>query len=495
MASALLSVLSCVLLILSASATAESPAVEDGVVVLTDSNFKSFLKTKDLVLVAFYAPWCGHCKRLAPEFSKAAIELANANPPVVLAKIDCTAQKKTCEKIGVHGYPTLKIVRGQSEGEFKDYKGPRTAEGIVKHMLAQVGPALIEVYSVEEAERFVPKPNGEGVPKVSVFWFSKDPRGDFERFREVAEAWRGMGITFLHTHEEEVLQHYRIRHSFAVFRPNEKPNRVEWPSTKGLNKEETKRFVAYHALPLAGELTEDNKDLYQARELTDVTLFTVTTTKSESRLNYITNRLRKLAIEYPKYSFKFADYKAFQQVYDRFAFTLDDIEGNLAVGMYEQGRDIRWKYNEKKFDVASMKTWLDNVQKGSVPKFIKSEPRPAQENGAGSGKVTVVTANTFDEIVKNKNHDVLLELYAPWCGHCKKLAPIYDSLAADYKGVNDLVIAKMDATQNDSPGGYTASGFPTIFYAPKRSKDSPEKFSGDRTLEGFKKYLKEKRGK
>lgn len=66
-------------------------------------------------------------------------------------------------------------------------------------------------------------------------------------------------------------------------------------------------------------------------------------------------------------------------------------------------------------------------------------------------------------IYRDNKKDVLLEMYAPWCGHCKNLVPVYDELATDLKDVENLVIAKMDATANDSPhSAYSAKGYPTI---------------------------------
>lgn len=68
---------------------------------------------------------CGHCKRLAPEYEKAATALAKEDPPIPLAKVDCPANSDLCSKFGVTGYPTLKIFRG---GEFSaDYSGPRSS--------------------------------------------------------------------------------------------------------------------------------------------------------------------------------------------------------------------------------------------------------------------------------------------------------------------------------------------------------------------------------
>ena len=68
---------------------------------------------------------CGHCKRLAPEYEKAATTLAADDPPIPLAKVDCPANNALCSEYGVTGYPTLKIFRG---GEYSsDYQGPRSA--------------------------------------------------------------------------------------------------------------------------------------------------------------------------------------------------------------------------------------------------------------------------------------------------------------------------------------------------------------------------------
>lgn len=75
---------------------------------------------------------CGHCKRLKPEYAKAAEDLLRNDPPVYLAKVDCTeAGKDTCNKHGVSGYPTLKIFRN---GELsQEYSGPREAPGTNHH--------------------------------------------------------------------------------------------------------------------------------------------------------------------------------------------------------------------------------------------------------------------------------------------------------------------------------------------------------------------------
>ena len=83
--------------------------------------------------------------------------------------------------------------------------------------------------------------------------------------------------------------------------------------------------------------------------------------------------------------------------------------------------------------------------------------------------------------------------YAPWCGHCKKLKPIWEELAKDQAKNEDIVIAKMDWTENEAEG-VTIKSFPTIFFYKKDDK-SGVKYNGGRTLAEFQKYLSDNASK
>ncbi len=97
----------------------------DPVLVLTTENFSETVDKAPLILVEFYAPWCGHCKRLEPEYKKAAGDLQVSDIP--LAKVDATVETELAKRFEVDGYPTLIMFR---HGVKYEYNGPRERQGI-----------------------------------------------------------------------------------------------------------------------------------------------------------------------------------------------------------------------------------------------------------------------------------------------------------------------------------------------------------------------------
>jgi protein disulfide-isomerase A1 len=98
-----------------------------------------------------------------------------------------------------------------------------------------------------------------------------------------------------------------------------------------------------------------------------------------------------------------------------------------------------------------------------------------------------LVSTNFDEVAFDKDKDVLVEFYAPWCGHCKQLVPIYEQLGEKYKDRNDVVVAKMDATANELEHTKINS-FPTIKLY-KKGDNQVIEYNGERTLEGLTKFL------
>ncbi|ORY86105.1 thioredoxin-like protein [Protomyces lactucae-debilis] len=108
--------------------------------------------------------------------------------------------------------------------------------------------------------------------------------------------------------------------------------------------------------------------------------------------------------------------------------------------------------------------------------------------------VVELTDENFDEVVLDPTKNVLVKYFAPWCGHCKSLAPIFEKVAEDYEQDDDIVIAKIDCDKYKTIGTrFGIQGFPTLKYFPAGDK-TPVEYNSGRTEEAFLEFINEKTG-
>ena len=164
-----------------------------------------------------------------------------------------------------------------------------------------------------------------------------------------------------------------------------------------------------------------------------------------------------------------------------------------AVVVQKKAGDKKYWIFKEELKTDDFVSYIEKVQSGEIKPNLKSEADP--EGGAEqTGKpVKVVTGKLLEEMVFHKEKDVLLEIYAPWCGHCKKLEPEYEKVGKKVikeEFENILTIAKMDGTANDSPvDSITWEGFPTLYYI-KAGNNTPQKYEGPREAKGIWKWIK-----
>jgi protein disulfide isomerase family A protein 3 len=444
---------------------------------LGDSDFASKLANIDLALVKFYAPWCGHCKKLAPEFDAASSVLKNDDNPVALVKVDCTADgKETCNQYDVKGFPTLKAFKN---GEMAfEYNGPREADGIVKYMRSKAGPVSKALESVAAAEKFF----GGAEAAVGGFFESADSDAAKE-FQKLASAL-SEDFRFAHTSDAAVLDKYGYKDNVVIFRPKKMASKFEESEVKfegDIKLSALKTWVNNNIHGLAGQRTTANQEQF-VKPLVTV-YYEVDYVKNAKGTNYWRNRVMKVA---KKLSEDLAVTFAVANAND-FSFELQEFNLDFKDKPVVAAKDAKeQKFIMKdEFSMDSLEAFVKDFMAGKIEPYLKSEPVP-EDN---SDPVKVVVAKNFEQIVNDPERDVLIEFYAPWCGHCKNLAPKYDELAAKLSDDPTVTIAKMDATANDVPATYNVRGFPTIYYAPKNSKDNPKKYEGGREVADFLKYL------
>jgi len=127
----------------------------ENVLHLTAENFDEAVQEHAFLVASFSAPWCSHCKALAPHWEEAATILKDdataAEYGITLASVDATVHKSLAEKYSIQGFPSIKIFEGHSAEDPSTYEGPRQAAGIVEFLLKRAAPASMELTGEEEA--------------------------------------------------------------------------------------------------------------------------------------------------------------------------------------------------------------------------------------------------------------------------------------------------------------------------------------------------------
>ncbi|KAI4307261.1 hypothetical protein L6164_030464 [Bauhinia variegata] len=431
----------------------ESAEGKEFVLTLDHSNFSDTVSKHNFIVVEFYAPWCGHCKKLAPEYEKAASILSSHDPPIVLAKVDANEEKnkEIASEFDVKGFPTIKILRNGGKN-IQEYKGPREADGIVDYLKKQNGPASTEIKSADDASAFI------GENKVFIVGvFPKFSGEEFENFTALAEKLRS-DYDFGHTLNAKHLPRGESSVSGPLVRLI-KPFDELFVDFQDFHLEALEKFIEETSVPLVTIFNNDPSNhpyviKYFNNPHAKAMLFINFT--SEDFDSY-KSKYHEAAEQYRQdgLSFLVGDVEASQGAFQYFGLKEDQVP--LIVIQHNDGK----KFLKPKLEAGHIPTWLKAYKAGEVQPYKKSEPIPEVNNEP----VKVVVADTLQDIVFNSGKNVLLEFYAPWCGHCKKLAPILEEVAVSYQNDADVVIAKLDATANDIPSDtFDVQGYPTLYF-------------------------------
>nr|XP_057924586.1 protein disulfide-isomerase [Doryrhamphus excisus] len=450
-------------------------AEEEDVLVLKSSNFDEALTAYPNLLVEFYAPWCGHCKALAPEYARAAGMLKEEGSEIRLGKVDATEESDLAQEFGVRGYPTIKFFKGGDKESARDYSAGRQADDIVNWLKKRTGPAVTTLVDVTATQSLIAD------NEVVVVGFFKDvASAGAKAFEKAAEAVED--IPFATTSEEAVFTKFEVSQDSVVLFKKFDEGRNTFDGD--LTKDNILSFVKANQLPLVIEFTEQTAPKIFGGEIKSHILMFLP--KAASDFQDKMDQFKKAAESFKGqilFIFIDSDVDDNQRILEFFGLKKEECPAIRLITLEDEM--TKYKPENDAITAESIVQFCMQFLEGKLKPHRMSQDVPEDWD---KNPVKVLVGKNFEEVAFDPKKNVFVEFYAPWCGHCKQLNPIWEKLGEKYKDSADIIVAKMDSTANEIEAVKVHS-FPTLKFFPAGDEHTVIDYNGERTLEGFTKFL------
>lgn len=345
---------------------------------------------------------------------------------------------------------------------------------IVSYMTKQQLPA-VSLLTSESLEEF------KTTDKVVIVgYFGADDKTTNQTFSTAAESLRDEYI-FGATNDVALAEADGVKQPGIVLYKDFDEGKTVF--AEALSEESLTKFIKTASTPLIGEIGPETYGGYISAGIPLAYIFAETPeerTKLAEALKPVAEKHRG------KINMAVIDAKAFGAHAGNLNLPTDSFP---SFAIQETVKNEKYPFEGSDLSAKKIGAFVEKFVSGKLDPSIKSEPIPEKQEDS----VTVVVAHSYKQVVLDDTKDVLIEFYAPWCGHCKALAPNYEKLAKMYTDVEDfnskVTIAKIDATANDVPDDI--SGFPTIKLYPAGAKDSPVEYQGSRTIEDLANFVRD----
>ena len=440
---------------------------EDGIMVLTDETFEEAENTYDFLFVHFFAPWCGICEMSLKDLAKELPEIKKEVSNVGFAKIDGTYYRKFYNKYDANGFPTVFLVaKGQ---KISEYNGAKKANLIIEWLNERILPTVVPIDSVEMFNKYVKK--SENKPLLAYFGYNFD---EFTSFDKLANNYL-KDFTFINIRDKALLDKIKAKDRQVKMYKSFDEKMVELQGS--ITYDSLVSFIEKYGHPIVMKYNFKAKQYIFDENHSGLLFLTNNSTSMDQIIEKVSQNTRNL-IQTLVLKVEDSSSKYFQkliQIKDIPSVVIFDVR--VHPKMYVLNKEI---INNADKIIAYIKDWSNN----KAPKQYHKIPSELK------GNVLKVTERTFDKEVINNDLDVFVKFYAPWCGHCKHLAPIYEQLAEKLNNNDKLQIVEIDATMNTVPG-IQITGYPTLIFFKNGQKEKPIIYNGEHNLSEMTSFIKE----
>ena len=419
---------------------------------------------------------CGHCKNLAPEWAKAAKALKAKNSPMTLAKLDATVAKEAAEKFKVQGFPTIKMFRG---GKDSEYQGGRTEAEIISWVDKKSGPAFHVLNSEEDLMSFQEK-----YEAFTLGLYKDTTSAHAEALKKLASDLEDDVVAI--TSSDAIMKKLAVTKDTVVVLKTFDEKRNDLAADGAFDELAVKEFIVKSSTPLIQEFSQEAaKKIFKSPIQKHALVFT----KKDAPYHAgVMDAIRPVAEAYKGEILAVTVPDTEARVLEFFGITADKLPTVYLADMSNPSGMKKYPFDGAKIETEPLKKFVADVLSGAVKPHLKSEDVAPEDT---ANPVVVLKGQSFADIVLNNDKDVFVEFYAPWCGHCKNLAPIWDQLGDKYKKHDQVVIAKMDSTANEiDVENVAVKGFPTLYFFKGNDKKNPLRYEGARELKDLLEYVK-----
>ena len=474
--------------------------------IFSDLTYEEALKEYQYVLISAYAEWCIKCQSIEEELQKISEYFENnyESPEIVFGIIYGSYNYDYMKRFNIQGYPSLSLFSGNNK--ISDYNDLYKTEFIITWIRKIILPSIQPIYDQITFNYLLLQTH---INKV-IAYFGNDK--NIIKELELSNLSHKK-FTFCQVLNKDIYNKYNVsENDIILFKSDDELNyTLKYP----FNYEKLEKFIYKYSHKLIKPLYYHNIKRHFSKKknlLLFISKFLNRQQEKKVIPNYekickqIRDKIQCVSSLYDKRDIdKLRKYVPTQgnplrsQRRNEQEYELERQKADLIINLYDSlkineinqtevclidlsDNDIyvyNIEYNEYKI-IDFVNKWynnnLINETKIKIDNFIKNY-------------VILSNQNKFNNDVINNEFNVIVKFFAPWCGFCKKLNPIYESLAKYYKDKKKKIkFIEIDSTKNEI-NGINIDSYPTIYFFQKNNKNNPIIYIGENSYNELMKFI------